>query len=168
MYAFERLVKEFGRPLHAFAFHITCDREVAKDMVQDVFATLWANRKKIDFAESIGGYLYRHTRNASLNYLRRASRTRGELHAALPADDLADLFMLEEEFERLLGSALDRLPARTAEVIRLSLCGLPQKQIAERMNVTVSNVKNLKSAGLRRLRELLGPYVVFLLFRMLD
>ncbi len=98
----------------------------------------------------------------AVSYLRKHRRVDNTLPAALPTDEQTVLFMIEEESRRLLHTAIMELPSRTAQVIRLSLEGLPQGEIAAVMGVSLANVKALKSIGIKKLREILGPMSVLL------
>jgi RNA polymerase sigma-70 factor (ECF subfamily) len=62
----------------------------------------------------------------------------------------------EFETARLLYETLQNLPERTAEVIKLTLDGFRQEEIAERMGIAVSSVKTLKSSGIGKLREIMN------------
>lgn len=168
MKAFEELVCEYHRPLNAFAFRMINEKDAAQDIVQDVFTNIWFNRRTIDFGESFGGYLYTLTRNASLNYLRKTKKMSYSISNSILSEEMADLYVLEEEFNRQLRNALAQLPPRTAEVISLSLTGPSQEEIARKMNVTVSNVKNLKALGIRKLKDLLNPLHMFILLTLLS
>ena len=53
---------------------------------------------------------------------------------------------VEEEATQLLMQAIAKLPARSAEVIKLSLQGMRQEKIAEQMDITIFTVKALKAA----------------------
>ena len=162
---FDQLVKRFGESLNAFACRITNDREAAGDIVQTVFANLWMNRKKIDFENSIDRYLYVSARNLSYKYLNSRKRLNDQLPDIAESDEQSVTnHLIREETIRLLMEAIDQLPPRTAEVILLGMEGLKQDEIAEKMNVTVANVKLLKSRGIKKLREILGPLYVLIVY----
>ena len=155
---FEQLVKRFNGSLHAFAYRITHDRDVAGDVVQTVFANLWRNRNKIDFEKAIEHYLYISTRNLAYKHLNAQKRVdRRVPNVAEKEEQLVINSLIREETLRLLMEAIAQLPPRSAEVIMLGLEGLKQDEIATKMNVTVANVKLLKSRGIKRLREIMGP-----------
>lgn len=154
--AFNDLVRTYYESLTAFAFHILKNMEAAEDVVQDIFATLWVTRRKIDFGAPLKNYLYVATRNKTYNYIRSARRHSERIRYTFPQHEEASLFLVEEETNRILMAAIDRLPPRSAEVIRLSLDGMTQEQISQQMGITLSTVKALKSAGVRRLKQTIG------------
>ena len=161
--AFNLLVDEYNVALNAFVSHLLKDDSAAEDIVQDVFVNLWFNRKKVDFEIPVRNYLYVSARNLAYNHIRSLRRFREHAQRSSEFDEMAGFHIVEEETTRLLNNAITKLPPRTAEVIRLSLEGLKQDEIAERMDVGVANVKLLKSRGIAKLREILGPMAFLLI-----
>ena len=162
--AFNELVLSFNESLNAFACHILKDKEASEDIVQDVFVNLWLNRKKITFGESTKSLLYVSTRNMVFNYIRSMKR-QDERYKHFTEDDEPSTmnYIIQEEALRLLNESIEQLPPRMAEVIRLSLEGLKQEEIAEKMEVTVANVKRLKALSIEKLKKSLGPLSYFVL-----
>src|SRR4030095_9268271 len=122
--AFERMVNEFPAPLRRFAFRYTRSRDVASEVVQEVFYKLWRNRTSgAVFAgrQQLQAYLYRAARNNALDYIaREATRSRWQratrerpsddmipLHAA-PADTHAELAELAATIDQVLAEMPDR------------------------------------------------------------
>lgn len=165
--AFDELVLKFNESLNAFAHHFVKDKEAAEDIVQDVFVNLWLNRKKITFGESVQSLLYVSTRNLAFNYLRSSRRENERYKHLADQEQTSDTttlnYMIQEEALRLLDESIAQLPPRMAEVIRLSLEGLKQDEIAQQMEVTVANVKRLKSLGIEKLKNSLGTLSCFVL-----
>ncbi|MCL2561194.1 MAG: sigma-70 family RNA polymerase sigma factor [Rikenellaceae bacterium] len=155
--AFNLLTVKYYPALFMFAESIIPGKDAAKDIVQEAFVYLWEKRKKLTDVISVKNYLYTAVRNYCYIHLRSS-----KLRANLPAGNMTvqeeDIHYnyVRAETIRLLSAAIDTLPSRTAEVIRLTLEGLRQEKIAESMNITVATVKLLKARGIIRLRELLG------------
>lgn len=154
--AFEALVDTYQVALVAFAFDITGDRGEAEDIVQDVFVRVWLKRREIEFGSDIRNFLYLTTRYYAYNRLRAARSLESHLakigEGAVP-DPLDS--MVEHEVARILHETINSLPPRTAEVMRLTLRGLKQEEIGVEMGMALTSVKTLKSAGIRKLREML-------------
>lgn len=161
--AFRALVDRYFGALTSFAERILNDRHAAKDVVQEVFATLWVKRRAVNAEPSLRSFLYVSTRNRAFKHIRSIQR-QGALSARYMSDYATGLLVIEEEKNRQLMNAIKQLPERTAEVIRYSCDGLSQEQIAGEMGITVSAVKQLKSRGISKLRELLGAAHNWLLY----
>lgn len=162
--AFNLLAERYYDSLFAFAFRILKDHAVTEDVIQDSLIKIWLNRKKI----SQKAYLYTIVKNQSLSYLRNAMR-RGTLpeNEEPVAEDISTYY-IEQEVYRTLTTAIDQLPPRTAEAIRLSLEGLKQEEIAEQMGITLPTVKFLKAEGIKKLRGMLDPTAFTLLLVCFD
>jgi len=164
--AFERMVKEFAAPLRRFVFRYTRSREVASEVVQDVFYKLWRNRTSgTVFAgrPQLQAYLYRAARNNALDYIaREATRSRWRretrehpsdavtpLHAA-PADTHAELVELAATIDQVLAEMPDR--RREVCVLRWRH-GHSVIEVAKRLAISTKTVEAQIGRGLRQLRE---------------
>ena len=67
--AFEVLFRERYSSLCRFVYGYVHSREVAQDIVQDLFLRLW-ERARIPIASLTAAYLYTAVRNRALSYLR--------------------------------------------------------------------------------------------------
>ena len=71
--------------------------------------------------------------------------------------------MIEEESYRIISQAIDALPPQSARVIKLSLDGKQNKEIAELLGISVNTVKTLKYRSLESLKTSLKDYFYILL-----
>lgn len=150
------IIVRYNESLHSFAYHILHDMAATEDVVQDTFLALWINRDRMDFDHPIRNFLYVTARNFAYRRLRAQKRFDNDL-PPMPSDEQVTAYMIREEALRILKESIDQLPRRTAEVINLSLEGMPQEMIAEQMGVGIANVKRLKSLGIIKLKEIMGP-----------
>ena len=67
--ALKELYEHFSVRLFEFAYAIIHSREMAEEIIEDVFIQIWERRKRIRNIENITWYLFITTRNISLNYL---------------------------------------------------------------------------------------------------
>lgn len=159
--AFDSLMERYYVPLYVFASRILNKDPIAEDVVQDVFVGLWVNRKKFDQVRSVRNYLYTTVRNSCFDIIkqsRRLEKYRG--HNSVNEDGMtADYQAIE--LIRHLWDGVGVLPARVGEVIKLSLEGLRQDEIAEKMNIALPTVKILKAKGIKKLKNLFFGYFYF-------
>lgn len=153
--AFKALSERYGRAMHFFAIRMLGDDFLAEDIVQDAFHSLWENKQSLRTVLSVRNYLYGIVRYKCLAALR--SREIGQRYRDSLKPDSEDVVSqyIEAETMRLLIEAIETLPPRTGEVIRLSLEGLKQEQIARQMGIALATVKLLKAEGIKKLRHLL-------------
>lgn len=167
-WAFERLFRAHYEALCRFALGYTDRRNVAEDLVQDVFFDLWKKRRTLaEIEHSLEAYLYEMTRRHALKHLRRGRvrakwAARGDdLRRAVPAvvperaDDALEHRELEEEARR----AVQALPARRRRIFMLSRRhGLTYAEIAEALGISTKTVETQMSRALKFLRERLAGF----------
>ncbi len=153
---FEQLFKQHYRTLCFYAMSLVNDLDASKDIVHDVFLSLWYHRSTIDFSRPVYPYLLSLTRNRALNYLEHKKIQNNHVRQHL-ADDptytLSDDPTREELLERIL-NRIERLPERCSQVMKLSFIECKKyKEIAEELNISVNTVKTHITTGLKTLRD---------------
>jgi RNA polymerase sigma-70 factor (ECF subfamily) len=151
----------YATRLCAFAYRYVESRDVAADLVQDVFLKVWQNRGRWEIAESVRAYLYRATRNRALDFLKHESVERRWAEQAardrLVDDALTSAPSAAEGTRDLadeLVRVLDQLPERCRQVFLLRWHhDLSYAEISELMGTTPKTVENQMSRALRLLRE---------------
>lgn len=160
--AFDTLAGNFYVPLTLFASRITGSSQAAEDIVQDAFVHIWEHRRRLRNVAHVRNYLYLLVHNYAVDHIRASAKNQplpGKLR--LPESDvMADYIRIETS--RLLYSAIEALPPRTSQIIRLTLEGVKQEHIASQMGITLATVKAQKSDGIRKLRALLRPLLLLL------
>jgi len=153
--------------LCVFANKFVNDEDLSKDMAQEVFLKVWNSATEFESEKSLKVYLYLATKNTCFDYLkkeRRKNQTADFKDEIYLDDDNVILDIIREETYRQLEDAIDLLPEKARDVIRLNLKSLSNQEIAEELNVSINTVKTHKLSAFKKLREHLGTqYVVFLL-----
>lgn len=164
---FEESFKRFFKPLCFHAMSFVRDEDAARDIVHDVFLTVWTQRAKIDFSQPILPYYLSLTRNRCLNYLDHLKvKTRYEEkvvrnHPLYTEYDPVD----HEELICQIMLRINQLPDRCGEVMRLCFVECKKyKEVAEMLNISVNTVKTHISLGLKTLREEFPASLLLLFF----
>ena len=159
--AFDALFRAWYPRLVRFAETMLGERAIAEEVAQEVMLAIWNGRANLRVQESVGGYLYRATRNRALNEVRRRkTEERGAPFVAAPAEIDADAedALVEQEIQAELRDAIAALPERCREVFELSrVQGLRYAEIASIMGISVKTVEAQMGKALRILRERLAP-----------
>ena len=137
------------------------DRAAAEDVVQEVFADLWARPERFDGRRgSLAGYVTLRARSRAID-LHRSRRSRDAAHdragaaEAPPPEDPADAALRAEVRERL-ERALAELPAAQRAALRLTAaCGLSISELARLTGVPLGTAKGRVRLGLARARMLM-------------
>lgn len=154
--AFNTLYYKYHRAVFANIFKLVQQEQVTEDILQDVFASLWINRKKIDREKAVGGWLFVVSYNKALKFLNRAVRERIGVHegasemAAAPEDDFE---VLEYQYS-LINEAIESLPPKKKRVFILcKLEGKTYDEAALALGISPHTVKEYVSASLKFIKE---------------
>ena len=158
---FEIIYKRYFQVLYNFSLHIVGKAEVAEDIVQDVFLSLWSNRNEVDYSVSTKPYLYTLTYRKSLDHLKRSESKNIPISSHIhPLDEFYySIFMQDEdiyvnEMSSIIKHTIDSLPDKCKEVFRLSReKGMKNKEIAEKLNISVKAVEKQITKALADLRN---------------
>ncbi len=182
--ALEALYDRHAGAVYAVACRLTTDRQIAEDVVQETFLTLWNRAEQFDPGlGSLAAWLLTIARNRTIDRLRAAGRrpTILSISAARQGDETdvatlervartgevvgaADLGLGPElelagrETREALGAALAEMADPERQVLVLAYRDeLTQTEIAERLGLPLGTVKTRTRRGLLRLRGILGP-----------
>ncbi len=67
---FEALFEVNYQPLCATAYRIVQDKDIAEDIVQDVFYKLWERRDSLRISSTLKAHLFQNTIDHSVNYIK--------------------------------------------------------------------------------------------------
>lgn len=157
--AFDTLYRAYHPSLCAFASSIVQNAAAAEDVVQDVFVTLWTNRKTLATPVTPRAYLYSAVRNRALNHLRRQSLTdaweaREEVESigSFEHQSAADEVEAQETHNQLQ-TALNSLSPRSKIAATLRWYEqMSYAEIAEAMGISEKSVENQIARALKALR----------------
>ncbi len=131
-------------------------RAECEDLVQDVFIGLWEKDNTFPDDISLRVFLYKAVRNKCYNVIKHnqvKNKYSQSLIQNIEDDNLFLKQVLEEEVVRQLYRAIETLPTRKQQIIKLSLKGLKNNEIAENLDIKLQTVKTLKSQSYQILRE---------------
>ncbi len=161
--SFEKLFHTYYHGMKAYAESLVRKREVAEEVVQDVFYNIWKNREALRITRSWRSYLYRSVFNNSMMYLRKARIEFPLDESQVPepfewGNDPSQL-MQSGELSEAISRSLRRLPDRTREIFLLNRQeGMKYREIAYRLSLSVKTVEAHMGRALKELRESLKKY----------
>lgn len=148
------------------------DPVLSEEIVQDIFVYFWENKEKLQINTSVKSYLYSASKFKSLNLLRdtknqkRIVKNLGKTEP-IQTTELADSEIDVEEFKKILDAAIDQLAPKCREIFLLSKQEeRSNKEIADRLGISIKTVENQMTIALKKLREYLNPFrgKIFFLF----
>ncbi|PPK99362.1 RNA polymerase sigma factor [Parapedobacter indicus] len=158
-HAFDRLMKQFVKPLTWHVYRLCRNKEVAEDIVAETFAKLWKTRENFGTEANVKSFLYIAARNASLDYLgsvqRRVAVRQGELDEDLVSRDIDPLtHIIHAELIQALVEETARLPERQGDVFRMTyLEGLTTEEICHLLGITPNAVFLAKKKATAAIRK---------------
>jgi len=161
---FDEIFRTYYDQLVGFCMRYVSDQDLASEIVQDMFVKLWIKREELDISSSLKAYLYRATRNHALNHLNQLKiQGRYREYIGFQTYDSSNdpLEILQEsDLENRIKQAVLSLPERRRLVFEMSRHeGLKNKQIAEKLNISVKTVENQMTKALEYLRNVLREYL---------
>lgn len=165
--AFKQLYISHYRGVFAYALKFTKSADLAEDIVQDVFLKIWENRTMLCEVRHFKSYLLKVCKNMTLNMLARASReTRIMDQVVYGAQQFhldTENRLQQEEYDRLLHEAIERLPPQRKMVFRLcKIEGKSYEEVAVQMGVSAGTVNDHIVKGTKSVREYLRRYNISL------
>jgi RNA polymerase sigma-70 factor, ECF subfamily len=160
---------EFGERLRAFIARRVGSDADADDVLQEVFLRIHRYRATVERDDRLVPWLFQVTRNAIADF-HRAPERRRELPAGVAGDlelDWSDPVPGPDDQETLtsqtwrelsacLRPMIDQLPPDYRDAVSLvDLNGLPQRDAAERVGLSVSGMKSRVQRGRQALKGLL-------------
>lgn len=159
--------KEYYSALCHYSSGIVGETSHAEDIVQDVFEKLWQRQSAFENLRHLKDFLYKATRNASLNFLKHIQHSQERqaifLHEQEDMTTAEELELIRMEVFRTVYREMDNLPEQCGRIVRMSYIeGLKNEQIAEKLSLSLQTVKNQKARGMKLLRMRLPPMVITL------
>ena len=151
------LWSESRNRLHGFIARRVKNDADAEDILQDVFFKIHQNIDKLKDPEKMYPWVFQTTRNAIADHFRN---NKAEFTAV---DEDAELFgfepydsAVEEEVLSWLEPMIGELPPKYRDAVRLAdIDGLTQREMSEKLDVSVSGVKSRVQRGREKLKEIL-------------
>jgi RNA polymerase sigma-70 factor (ECF subfamily) len=158
--AFKQIFDFYIRQVYQFVYGYIKEKTEAEDITQNVFQKLWEKRSAIDPAKSFSGFLFTIAYRTTIDHLRKNSNKKQwdilEITAGdEPMADLsADYLLNKHQFDSLYEKALQSLTPKRKEIFLLSRHdGLSNKEIAEKLGLSVKTVESHMTAALFSLKE---------------
>jgi len=165
-WAMEPLYERYNRVLYSLAYRMVADHQVAEDLLQDAFLSIW--RRASSYSPQSGAvrsWLISIVHHRTIDYLRAVRRRAGLKEVTWEEVELDERTAFPDVWEEALRSvqnaqlraALRNIPSEQRMVIELAYFqGWTHSEIAEGCEIPLGTVKARMRLGLSRLKRLLG------------
>ena len=164
----ELMFRVYYKRLVVWADTFVEDMQLAEDIVQELFITLWEKkRRKTLQSSTLSSFLFVSVRNQCYHRLEK----RDVLRHTVDLNEVNTAFEeYNEKHDYIITRILDeieKLPPRSQEImLAVFVDGLKYREVAEKYHISLSTVKTLLGNAVRKLKEQLGTegLAVFLFF----
>lgn len=169
--AFSEIYACYASDLVAFTSSKLFSLEEARDLVHDLFVSLWMQRERIRPDTSLAPYLFSMARYRIIDHIRKNIKKQEYSFMLNYFNEAAENNVEKEcdlkDLNHLIERALQKLPVKTREIYHLSRYenkAIPE--IANALDLSPQTVKNQLSFALKHLRQSLSklPLPLLLLF----
>ena len=171
---FREIFDRYSNPLYRFSLSYLKSKEVAEDVVQEVFIKIWDKRKDIYTGKSFQSYLFTIALNSVRKYFNKLAEANQLKHDIIASfSENPATFDEQENFEEYLhklDNLIQQLPEkRKAVFIGKKLEGKSQKELAGEFGISTKTVEYHITEAMKFLKEefeklRLGGMLFFYLF----
>ena len=158
--AFETVFLQYGDLVHAHIFTLTKSYTASKDLVQDVFLRVWLYRDKLPELRQFRSWLLRIAYNRAFHYLRQQKVQEAGIDTYInkygitgETDQTREGANIQS-LQQVIRQAVIEMPPQQKKIYQLSREeGLKIPEIAEKLGLSASTVKNTLVRALQTLRN---------------
>ncbi|WP_235848818.1 RNA polymerase sigma-70 factor [Parabacteroides timonensis] len=156
--AFTVIYNRYNRLLYVLAYKYLKDKDVAKDIVQQIFLKLWEIREILIINVNLKNYLHTMLKNYTLNEIRNnlTALEKNYEMAQSPIEYENEILSRLEEKEQMIAlyHAINGLPEQKKIVCLYKLQGnLSNQEIAKKMQISIPTVKTHYAQAIKILRN---------------
>jgi RNA polymerase sigma-70 factor, ECF subfamily len=170
---FEKLFDNYYSMLCLVAYDMVKNKQLAEEIVDEVFVVLWQKRESIIIYKSIRAYLVKSVQNSCNNWFEHTKTERSVITNKFDvstydllrwSDDYPLGNLLVKELQKKIDESIEALPDQCRKIFLLSRNEeLNYEEIANRLSITVNTVKTQIKIALSKLREALQDYLPLIL-----
>lgn len=160
---FEAIYKLYWKKVFGTCYHHCQNTDIANEMVQDIFCSLWERRDTVLIHGPVENYLIKAAKYKVIDYFRSKSKqlevNREEVSEVCNSQQCIENEVFYRSLNERLGTLVEKLPCQCQQVYRMSReRGLDTKSIASELLISEKTAKNHLNKALNFLRLHLEEY----------
>ena len=166
MKAYKELYLLMFDSLFHFSYSFVKSKQVAQELVSDVFIKLWKIRSQLNAVDNLKLYLFGITKNFSLSYLARASKNLSvqlddldldkiDMESVIEFKNPEDLYISKETVKNIMKAVLNLPPQCQIIFSLVKIEGLKYKEVARLLNISVFTVRNQVAIATKKIEDTL-------------
>lgn len=162
--AYTEIYNRYHGKLYIHVFNKLHSREDSRDIIHDLFISLWHNHTELELKTTLSAYLYTAARYCVFDFISHKqveSKYYNSLKVFIDQGEyITDHKVRERELLEQIDKEISALPAKMREIFNLSRKeNLSHKQIAIQLDLSVQTVKKQVNNALKVLRVKLGIFI---------
>ena len=162
--AFKQIYDRYWLSIYKTVKRYTKSPEVAEDIVQEIFTTLWNNRTHFTEVINIEYYLITMAKNLTYKTLRKMAFEKEVRNhwseEGLRTENVESDAVLDQQYAQLIQHAVGLLPSQQKQIFQMAkVDGLSHKDIATQLKISHLTVKTHMAKALRTIRHYLQPHL---------
>ncbi len=167
--AFDELYVRYRDLLVNFVYRRMKSLDIAEEIVQEVFTTIWERRKVLVIKKSFSAYMYTSVRYVTLDYIRQHTITddyiREIVETSTSKNNTTEEYIYHNELQEALNKSTALLPNKAKEVFILSrFKNYTNKEISKELNISSDTVKYHIAYALKFMRSNLKEFYFVLIW----
>lgn len=159
--AYSEIYRRYHAALYIHVFNKLRLREESRDIVHDLFASLWSKCQDVEIKGNLSTYLYVSARYKIFDFIAHRvtnSRYLSSIREYIEKDTyISDYLVREKELQAIIDREIQALPSKMRQIFELSRKQhLSHKAIAELLDLSEKTVKKQVNNALKVLRGKLG------------
>ncbi len=162
--AFRDIYDSCQERVFAFALYLTKSKDIAEEVVQEVFSRLWEKRRQLPPDTNLRSYIRKMAENHIMDVFRKARRDKAFqqkiFHNMVTLRELATLqedpadILIRDQLARLHQAAIRQLPPQKRIIYTLSRDEeLTYEEIAQKLHLSRNTVRNHMADAIKSVRE---------------
>ena len=160
---FEKIYDQYFEKLYRYAFSITKSRDLAEDVVEEVFLNIWTRQNGNLVIKELDSYLFVSVKHIAIKTL---SNDPGKFQYAkyeeiLSITDVIDpeSLLLADELQNIIQEVIQDLPPHCSLVYdMLKNKGMSYEEVSKELGVTKKTVENHICKALAKIKDRLSKY----------
>ena len=151
----EQIWQAYHAGLRRFIRSRVGDDTMADDILQDVFVRIHSHVASLRERNKIKGWIYQISRNAIIDHYRNEKKSE-PLPEGLMAPEIDASDQARQDIESCILPMILNLPEKYRQAVMLyEIEGLAQKQVAERLEISLSGAKSRVQRGRAMIKDML-------------
>ncbi|MDM8173136.1 MAG: RNA polymerase sigma-70 factor [Pseudosphingobacterium sp.] len=144
-HTFKKLYQQYWKRVFGVCYHYLQDTELAKELSQDIFESLWKRRDSLFIKENAEAYLLKAAKLEVFQYIRKQHIRQKHLHQyaenVSDTDNCTQESVLYGELSTRVEELLEQLPIKRQQIYRLSFQGVSRQEIASTFQLSEKSVE---------------------------